>query len=52
MTTIPAILAPAHPHLRAAIVLLRTATGLLAHAVMHPFAPAVICPRCGRVVAR
>jgi hypothetical protein len=52
MTTIPAALAPAHPHLRAAAVIARGAMGLLVHALAHPFAPAVIDRRTGRVGPR
>ncbi len=52
MTTIPAALAPAHPQLRAAAALLRSTIGLLVHAFTHPFAPAAIDRRTGRVVAR
>ena len=52
MTTIPAVLTPTHARLRAARVLVRAAAELLAHALMHPFAPVVIDRRTGRVAPR
>ena len=52
MTTIPAALVPAHPHLRAAAIIALAAMGLFAHALAHPFAPAVIHRRTGRVRPR